>query len=229
MTDTRVTALIPAYNEEKNIALTIKTLQTISEIKQIVVIDDGSTDRTDQISKEMGIEVVRIGENKGKGNALNIGASYVKEDYVALVDADLKETAIEIQKLINPVVNGSYDMAIAIFPPASKKGGVGLVKNAAFWGLKLLTNQEFKAPLSGQRVMSKEVFQSLLPFASGFGVEVGMTIDALVKGYNILEVSTNMGHAETGRDWAGFLHRGVQLKDVFFTLTKKGWRIWALS
>ncbi|KJS87456.1 MAG: hypothetical protein JM58_04220 [Peptococcaceae bacterium BICA1-8] len=229
MTNARVTALIPAYNEEKNIVLTIKTLQTIGEIKQIVVIDDGSTDQTGLISKEMGIEVIRICENKGKGNALNIGASYVKEALVALVDADLKETAIEVQKLIYPVVSGSYDMAIAIFPPASKKGGVGLVKNAAFWGLKILTKQEFKAPLSGQRVMSKEVLQSLLPLASGFGVEVGMTMDALIKGYKILEVSTNMGHAETGRDWAGFLHRGVQLKDVFLTLSKKGWRIWALS
>jgi len=229
MLNARVTALIPAYNEENNIVLTIKSLQSISEIKQVVVIDDGSTDRTGLISKEMGVEVIGISENKGKGNALNKGACYIKEDLVALVDADLKETAIEIKKLIDPVVSGSYDMAIAIFPPASKKGGVGLVKNAAFWGLKLLTKQEFQAPLSGQRVMSKEVLQNLLPLASGFGVEVGMTIDALVKGYKVLEVSTNMGHAETGRDWAGFLHRGVQLKDVFFTLTKKGWRIWALS
>jgi len=224
-----VTALIPAYNEAKNIALTIKSLQGISNIRQIVVVDDGSQDNTAEIAEKMGAQVIRNKKNKGKGYALNTGAAYVEEDFIALVDADLRETAVEIEKLIAPVINGDCDMAVAIFPSAVKKGGIGLVKNAAFWGLKLLTKQEFKAPLSGQRVMSKEVFNNLLPFASGFGVEVGMTIDALIRGYKILEVVTAMGHAETGRDWSGFLHRGIQLKDVFITLTKKGWRKWALS
>lgn len=229
MTNPYIAALIPAFNEEANIALTILSLQKIDEIRQIIVVDDGSTDNTAYIAEKMGVQVVRNQENKGKGHALNIGALYIEEDFVALVDADLKETAVEIKKLIYPVISGDFDMAIAIFPPASQKGGIGLVKNAAFWGLKLLTNQNFKAPLSGQRVISIKAFQNLLPFASGFGVEVGMTIDALLKGYKIIEVVTEMGHAETGRDWSGFLHRGVQLKDVFITLTKKGWRRWVLS
>lgn len=224
-----ITALIPAFNEEKNIGLTISSLQQLTEVKQIIVVDDGSIDNTYQVAQKMGALVIRSEINKGKGHALNIGARYIKEDFIALVDADLRETVVEIQKLFYPVIKGDFDMTIAIFPPALKKGGIGLVKNAAFWGLKLLTRKEFLAPLSGQRVMSKKVFESLVPFASGFGVEVGMTIDALLKGYNVVEVATEMGHVETGRNWSGFLHRGAQFKDVILTLTKKGWQRWALS
>jgi glycosyltransferase involved in cell wall biosynthesis len=229
MDNSYLSVLIPAYNEEENIVITIESLSKLPEIRQIIVVDDGSIDNTAQIAKKKGAQVIKLPKNMGKGHALNIGAKYTKENYIALIDADLKETALEIKKLIDPVLCGECDMAIAIFPPATKKGGVGLVKTTATWGLKLLTNREFKAPLSGQRVMSRKVFEDLLPLASGFGVEVGMTIDALVNGYNIIEVSTEMGHAETGRDWTGFMHRGTQLKDVFITLTRKGWQRWALS
>lgn len=224
-----VTALIPAFNEEENLPLTIQGLKKLEEIKQIIVVDDGSSDNTAKIAKKLGAQVICHPINRGKGHALNSGAPFVLGDYVALVDADLKESVIELRKLIDPVIKGECDMSIAVFPPASKKGGMGLVKGSAYWGIKLLTQQEFRAPLSGQRVMSRQVFNSLLPFASGFGVEVGMTIDALLKGFRLLEVSTKMGHAETGRDWSGFLHRGIQFKDVFLTLTKKGWRRWAWS
>jgi glycosyltransferase involved in cell wall biosynthesis len=224
-----VTALIPAFNEETNIALTINGLLGIEEIKQIIVIDDGCSDRTAEIATQLGAQVISHPVNKGKGHALNTGAPYVKGDFVALVDADLRETVVEIKKLFFPIINGEWDMAIAVFPPPRKKGGMGLVKGSAYWGLKLLTGQEFRAPLSGQRVMTRQVFNSLLPFASGFGVEVGMTIDALLKGFRLTEVETQMGHGETGRDLSGFLHRGIQFKDVFLTLTKKGWQRWAWS
>ncbi|MDK2824558.1 MAG: hypothetical protein PWQ67_1530 [Clostridia bacterium] len=224
MNKARVTTLIPAFNEAESITKTIFSLKKIKEINQIIVIDDGSSDNTGELAENTGVQVISLAINKGKGNALNIGAKFIKEDIVALVDADLKNTAIEITKLIEPVINGKSDMAIAVFPPASTKGGFGLVKKAASLGLKILTKKDFKAPLSGQRVMTRQVFENLLPLASGFGVEVGMTVDAIAKGYKIIEVDTNMAHAETGRNWVGFLHRGTQLKDVFMTLTIKGWR-----
>jgi len=224
MLNAKVSVIIPAYNEEKKIANTIKALKNIKEIKQIVVIDDCSKDNTGKIAENAGTQVIKLPVNRGKGRALNIGAKYVKENIIALVDADLENTAIEVRKLIKPVVDGQTDLTIAIFPQALKKGGIGLVKNAASFGLKLITKKFFLAPLSGQRVMTRKVFENLLPFSPGFGVEVGMTIDACLKGYRIMEVQTNMRHTETGRNWAGFLHRGRQMKDVCDTLIIKGWR-----
>lgn len=218
----RVTAIIPAHNEEKYIGSTINTLKNINIIKQIIVIDDGSEDLTRDIAVKEGVEVVTLSNNLGKGGAINYAADFIKEDIVALVDADLGETAIEISKLINPVVNQATDIAVAIFPPAKKRGGLGIVKNLANFGIKIKTKRKFLAPLSGQRVMSKRVFFNLLPLARGFGLEVGMTIDAVRKGYKILEVKTNMQHAETGRNLRGFVHRGRQFKDILLLIIWKG-------
>ena len=70
------------------------------------------------------------------------------------------------------------------------------------------------SPLSGQRAMNKEVLQAVTPFKEAYGVELGMTIKALQKGYKVIEVPTTMTHNETGRDIKGFLHRGRQFIDV---------------
>ncbi|MFZ5943415.1 MAG: glycosyltransferase family 2 protein [Bacillota bacterium] len=229
MNNKNISVLIPAFNEEKNIIDTILGLKKIPSIKQIIVIDDGSSDSTSNLCNRLDVEIITLKKNGGKGNALNVGSKYIIGDFIALVDGDLGLSSEELKKLINPVVSGTVDMTIAAFPPASRKGGFGVAKKTAGWGLKFLTREDFKAPLSGQRFMKREVFESLLPFSSGFGVEVGMTLDAILKGYTIREIRTDMGHEETGRNLAGFLHRGRQLKDIFITLTKKGWRKWALS
>ena len=59
------------------------------------------------------------------------------------------------------------------------------------------------------------------PFERGFGVEVGMTIDALTAGFRVVEVETTMSHSETGRDLAGFIHRGKQFTGVLLALLKR--------
>jgi hypothetical protein len=69
-------------------------------------------------------------------------------------------------------------------------------------------------PLSGQRAIRRNVLDSVRPLAPGFGVEVAMTIDAVRAGFRVLEVPVAMEHAVTGRDVAGFLHRGRQGLDL---------------
>ena len=162
-----------------------------------------------------------VKENKGKGEALNFGAAYLTGQFVALLDADLGTSALEIRKLIMPVFNKQTDIAIAIFPQSRKKGGMGLVKMISTLGLQRITKRRFQAPLSGQRLMSTAVFNSLLPLSSGFGAEVGMNIAAFKKGYRILEIETGMRHSETGRNWSGFWHRGIQFKDILIVLVQE--------
>jgi hypothetical protein len=77
------------------------------------------------------------------------------------------------------------------------------------------------APLSGQRAMTREVLQRVTPFHEAYGVELGMSIRALLQGFKILEVATIMRHNETGRNLKGFLHRGKQLLDVLRVITKE--------
>lgn len=223
MTQKKVSVLIPAHNEAKYIADTVKAVKQIPDVKEIVVVDDASVDNTVGLAVEAGAVVISLPENLGKGGALNKGLASIDGEIIALVDGDLGATAIEVKKLIEPVLAGKADMTIAKFPKARKKGGFGLVKGLARNGIRLYTGMTVAAPLSGQRVMHRNVIEALGGFESGYGVEVGMTIDVFRKGFRILEVEAKMTHAETGRDLKGFLHRGKQFVHVARVLARRLW------
>ncbi len=221
MTTKRVSVLIPAHNEEKYIFETIDAIKKIPVINQIVVVDDASADNTAQLAVKAGARVISLPKNMGKGGALNKGLEHITEEVIALIDGDLGSSAIELTKLAAPVLADEADMTIARFPKARKKGGFGLVKGLARKGIKLFTGLEVAAPLSGQRVLKRQVVEALGGFESGYGVEVGMTIDVARKGFRIREVEVDMTHAETGRDLHGFLHRGKQFIDVARVLARR--------
>ncbi len=221
MTQPKVSVLIPARNEEKRIFQTVTAVRELAEVNEIVVVDDASVDSTARLAADAGALVISLPENLGKGGALNMGLERVSGDVIALVDADIGATAADLKKLIRPVLEGEADMTIARFPRARRKGGFGLVKGLARNGIKLLTGMEMMAPLSGQRVMKRCIVECLGGFAQGFGVEVGMTIDAARRGFRIMEVEVDMTHAETGRDLSGFLHRGKQFIHVARVLAKR--------
>lgn len=213
--------LIPAYNEEKYIYDTVTALAKLQEVDEIVVVDDASGDDTALLAGKAGAVVLSLSRNHGKGGALNKGLAKVTGDIIALVDGDVGCSAAEVAKLISPVLADQADMTVAKFPRAKKKGGFGLVKGLARNGIRLYTGLEVFAPLSGQRVMKRNVIEALGGFESGYGVEVGMTIDAARRGFRIMEVEVNMTHAETGRDLAGFLHRGKQFAHVTKVLARR--------
>jgi hypothetical protein len=133
-----------------------------------------------------------------------------------MLDADLGESASQASLLVEPVLQGEADMTIAGFPRPTGKAGFGIVKNAARRGIHEMGSSSFPAtaPLSGQRAMTRSCVQVVTPFAFGYGVEVALTIRALRAGMRVIEVPTTMTHAATGRDIAGFLHRGRQYVHV---------------
>jgi glycosyltransferase involved in cell wall biosynthesis len=193
-----ITVLIPAYNEADRIA-------------QIVVIDDGSTDATAQNAENAGVDVVLRQANTGKGAALQAGLALATERILLLLDADLGDSAREATKLLAPILAGEADMTIATFPVIpGKGGGLGLVVRLARWGIYRLTGKIMTAPLSGQRALRTDVVLDAGGFASGWGVEVALTVNALRRGYRVLEVPTEMTHRVTGRSAAAILHRAAQ-------------------
>jgi hypothetical protein len=70
-----------------------------------------------------------------------------------------------------------------------------------------------RAPISGQRALRASALADVLPFAAGFGMEIGMTIDASRAGHRIAEIELDLSHHATGRTPSGFAHRGHQLVD----------------
>jgi glycosyltransferase involved in cell wall biosynthesis len=209
-----VTIVIPAYNESDRIVETIQAVKKINNIAEIVVINDGSSDNTSDKAKAEGVTVVDLNPNRGKGGAMNAALPYIKTDVVAFLDGDLGAAAGEAEKIIKPVVEGITDLCIASFPPPKKKGGFGIVKGTAAWAIRKVGKIEVTAPLSGQRAMTIEVLRTVTPFHEGYGVELGMSINALLHGFRLMEVPTTMTHNETGRDLKGFIHRGHQFIDV---------------
>jgi len=209
-----VSVVIPAYNEESRISDTLCALKTIDGINKIIVVNDGSTDKTADKAREEGAMVLDLYPNRGKGGAMNAVLPFIDTDVVAFLDADLGKTAAEAWKIIKPVVEGQADLCIASFPPATRKGGFGIVKGTAAWVIHRIGKIRVQSPLSGQRAMNRDVLGKITPFYDGYGVELGMTIKALLQGFNVMEVPTNMAHNETGRDLKGFLHRGRQFLDV---------------
>lgn len=219
----RTIALIPAHNEERRIAATVRAAGTIAGVTHVMVIDDGSTDATARLAEEAGARVIRLPDNRGKGAALEAGAKSIADaDAVLLLDADLGQTAEQGALLLAPVLAGDADMTVATFPPAEGKAGFGLVVNLARWGIRRLGGSGFeaRAPLSGQRAMTAECLAAVRPFSDGYGAEVGLTIRALRAGLRVAEVDTTMTHAATGRDLAGFVHRGRQFVDVALALAR---------
>lgn len=226
-----ISMIIPAYNEEVKIKDTLESIKGIKEINEIIVVDDGSTDKTTKIASEVNSEkiiVLKLDKNMGKGYALNYGLKIAMEnaDIIGFLDADLGKSANDVKKLIDPILNDQADVVIAKFPPAKKKGGLGFVKGLAKESVFEMTGVELDATLSGQRLFKKEVLEKLKEIPFGYGVEVGMTIDILKHGYKIKEVLVNMTHNETGRDLKGFIHRGKQYYHIKKVLKqkKKEWR-----
>lgn len=220
----KVAVLIPAWNEADRIDQTILAVRTLPQVNEIIVIDDGSEDETYRISLEAGARVIRHSTNYGKGAALYSGILATQADVVVFLDADMGETAVEISKLLQPILENRCDMTIGRLP-RPLRGGFGLVKGFARKGVLRLGGVDIEAPLSGQRALNRRVLDAIGRLGNGYGVEVAMTIDAARKGMRLLEVEVEMKNREYGRDLRGFLHRGKQFVQIARVLFSR-WQTW---
>ena len=130
----RVAVVIPAKDEQERVAATVGAALGIEGVDLVVVVDDGSTDRTQHLAREAGATVVRHVRNRGKAAAMQTGAATVhardRADGVAprallFIDADLAGTAAGTAPLTVPVLAGEADMTIAILPAQSAPAAAG--------------------------------------------------------------------------------------------------------
>jgi len=136
----------------------------------------------------------------------------IAPDVVLLCDGDLGDSATRLGPLLAAVDAGECDLAVAAFG-RRVGGGFGLALGFARWAIRRRCGYEAGAPISGQRAMRTEVLRATLPFAAGYGMEIGMTVDAVRAGYRVGEYELDLEHRATGRSIAGFAHRGRQLLD----------------
>jgi glycosyltransferase involved in cell wall biosynthesis len=216
----RVTVIVAARNEADRIGATLDALGEAFPGAELVAADDASTDGTAEVARSHGARVVGAERSRGKGANVTAAASTVLPrgdgagpDLVLLCDADLGTSAARLTPLVDAVERGECDLAVAAF---SRRlgGGFGLAVGFAGWAIERLCGMRARAPISGQRAMRPEVLRAVLPFAKGFGMETGMTVDAVRAGYRFRELDLDLEHRATGRTPGGFLHRARQLRDI---------------
>lgn len=211
--------LVAARDEADRIAATIEALKEAFPGGRIVVADDGSGDGTSDLALAHGAEVVSRRRPHGKGGSMTAAAATVEPltelgepSIFVLCDGDLGASARELARLSEAVVAGECDLAVAAF---SRRvgGGFGIALRFARWAIERRCGFRAQAAISGQRAMRAEVLRAVLPFAPGYGMETGMTIDAVRAGFTIREIELDLEHRATGRTLAGFAHRARQLWD----------------
>jgi glycosyltransferase involved in cell wall biosynthesis len=223
---TGVVVVIPALNEEQRIGATVAAAQQIVGVNAVVVADDGSSDRTAQVATDAGAQVVRHDRTRGKAAGMMTGARAARvagfaTEPLLFLDADLERSAANAGPLISPVVNGEAEMTIAVLPPAIGAAGHGFVMRLATSGIEQATGWRATAPLSGQRCITRALFDAVQPLARGFGVETGLTIDALRRGARVVECPVELGHRVTGASWRDQRHRARQYRDVWLALAAR--------
>jgi glycosyltransferase involved in cell wall biosynthesis len=188
------------------------------------VADDRSTDATPQIAAAEGARVVRSARNIGKGAAVTRAATAAVDDarvtageppyksLFVLCDGDLGDSAAALAPLADAVARGDAELAVGAFATRAG-GGFGVARAFARWAIRRRCGLRTAAPVSGQRALSETALRDVLPFAAGFGMEIGMTVDAVRAGHRVVEIELDLAHRASGRTPAGFAHRARQLVD----------------
>jgi len=188
----KITIGIPAYNEEKNIASIITKLKKITD--SIIVCDDGSSDMTAEISKNLGATVISHKKNMGYGVAINSIFQKAKElniDLLVTFDADGQHRVEDIEKVVEPIKNNTADLVIGS-RFLDKKSNVPNYRKIGIKVITKITNASIKKKLtdsqSGFRAYNKQVLSQISPSDIGMGISTEILIKSSSKGLRIMEV-----------------------------------------
>ena len=190
--DENIIAVIPAYKEE--IAIGSVVLKAKKHVDRVIVVDDGSPDKTAEVAELAGAEVIRLDRNYGKAYALMRGLDRAKEldcSVVVMLDADGQHDPDEIPRVVNPVLRGEADMVIG-----SRFLDVrGDIPKYRILGQKILTsttnfgsNVSITDSQSGFRAINRKALENLNFKSYGYSIESEMICYLSYKGFVIKEV-----------------------------------------
>lgn len=217
----RISVLIPVYNEEETVAEILHAVADTGVPDEIVVVDDGSTDRTRAILAQLegsipGLKIVYHERNQGKGAALRTAFQHATGDIFIIQDADLEYDPRHYPFLLQPIFEGKADVVYGSRFLGAPRRPILFWNMVANKILTLVTNLLFNTILSdmetGYKVFKREVIQDMPLHARGFEFEPEFTAKVLKRGYRIFEVPI----AFNPRDYTE--GKKIKAKDGFIAL-----------
>jgi glycosyltransferase involved in cell wall biosynthesis len=187
----RIAVAIPCYNEAAAIDTVIAGWRSALPEAEIVVFDNNSSDGTGAIARDLGVRVIFV-PDQGKGHAVRaIFRELADHRAVVLVDGDGTYPPEAIRPLLEPILDGSADMTVGARRPVAESGAMSPVRGlgnvlirAAF---RVLIGRGPGDLLSGYRVFSRHVLQSLSLRSSGFEIETELASEAVARKLRVIE------------------------------------------
>lgn len=194
-----IAIILPAYNEELTIEKVILDFHQFSQNASIYVVDNNSSDKTNEIAKKVINENMIKGEvifvrRQGKANAMRAAFGKIDADVYVMADADLSHRAEDLSKLLSPVLSGEYDLAVGNrfteegYEKENKRRFHNFGNNLVRKLINLLFNADVKDVMSGYRVLSRNFVKNYPIMCEGFEIETEMTLHCLDKKFNFIEV-----------------------------------------
>jgi glycosyltransferase involved in cell wall biosynthesis len=187
----QVTVIIPAYNEQISIGSVV--LKAKQYVDRVIVVDDGSSDKTVEIGELAGAEVISHQTNMGKGIAFKTGFKAAEDsDIIVTLDGDGQHHPSDIPKIINPIIDGEADIVNGSRYLNGKEENTPVYRRVGQTVLDKATNFNARSNItdsqSGFRAFAKHTIPAFRFDQTGYGIESEMLIEASKAGFKIKEV-----------------------------------------
>ena len=181
----KVSVIIPAFNEEETVGSVVEVTKKLSYVDEVIVVDDGSKDKTVEEAEKAGAIVISHETNQGKGSAIKTGVKNATGDILAFIDADISNlNTKKIDLMIKPILEGKAEITKTKF--SRESGRVTELTAKPLLGF-FFPELNLEQPLSGQFAGKRSALNKV-KFENDYGVDVGIVLDADVHGISILEV-----------------------------------------
>jgi dolichol-phosphate hexosyltransferase len=216
--------IIAALNEEEGIGLTIAELNTHLNSPHVLVVDGKSTDRTVEVAKNMGADII-LQDGHGKGDALAKGLEHLDQaDYVVITDADYTYPAEYVPKMIN-ILEKNPDVGMVCGNRFALKTDRKALHSIFYLGNRLiaftanaLNGIQLNDPLTGLRVVRADVLKDWRVKSKGFDIEIELNHHVEIRGFGIIEIPIHY-RPRLGEKKLKVRHGVAILKRIFFETT----------